>query len=168
MSWFRRNEIDDLDSDVIERKARRIANDFADLTGKYDERTEEIIELLREKGSQLWDCKKYYDMALEFKEENKTLKQEKSEKQQEINALKKQFGELGEYFITNQVPSKPQAITSHDELITYLKIVQYTDKNLLPMRNIISAMKRLKVSKEDMETNHNDLYVNLKIKDWEV
>lgn len=73
--WFKNNN-DIQEPEDIARKARRISNDYEELVAKYDERTEELMELLREKATGLWDCKKYYQMALEFKQEIRALKKE--------------------------------------------------------------------------------------------
>lgn len=165
MNLFKR-KIDD--ADEIERKARRIASDYSEILEKYDERTEEIISLLREKSAGLYDCKKYYDMALEFKDDIKELKSERSEKQQDINLLKKEWGELGLYLIKSGLFIKPQQIDSYEVLIKFLQAIQYSDKSELPVRGIVAAIKRLKVSKSDIETNYPELYTNLRMKDWEV
>ena len=49
----------------------------------------------------------------------------------------------------------------------YLKFIQYVDKDDIPVRNIVAAIKRLKVTREELEKDCGEAYNNLKIKDWE-
>lgn len=165
---FKKDDIeeDEFDPEVIERKARRIANDLEEMVVKYDERTEEVITLLREKSKGLWSCRTYYDGAIQLKGEVKTLKSEKADKMQEIAQLKRQWGDMAEELLNSDIIKKPSAINSTESLITYLKLVQFTDRDELPMRGILAAMKRLHITKEEIEKDYVDIYNNLKMKDW--
>lgn len=156
-----------IEIDDIERQARRLGSELGEVIGKYDERTEEIIELLREKSEGLWECRIYYDKAIELKNENKALKTEKNEEQQKSNAIKKQWNEIGQYFIDRNLCIKPQSIKFYNDLVMYLKFIQYVDKDDIPVRNIVAAIKRLKVTREELEKDCGEAYNNLKIKDWE-
>ncbi len=154
---------DEFDPEVIERKARKISSNLADMTEKYDERTEELIELLREKSEGLWECRTYYDSAMQLKNDIKNLKSEKGDKMQEIAQLKRQWGEMAAYMLKSGVYQKPTCL---EEFIVYLQLVQYMDKIDLPIKNIISMMKKFHITKEDIEKDYADLYSNLKMKDW--
>lgn len=153
----------EFDPSSIKRQARKIGNNLADMTQKYDERTEEVIELLREKSEGLWDCKMYYDGAMQLKGEVKSLKAEKSDKAQETMQVKKQWGELALYMIKNNICKKP---TSLKELVIYLQFIQYIDKEELSIRSISTMMKKFNLTKEDIEKDYIDVYNNLKMKDW--
>lgn len=163
---FMKSEIDEPED--IERKARRIAVSHEELVGKYDDRTEEVITLLREKAEGLFDCRKYFDMASEFKDEIAEIKKDKAKTQSEINAMKRRWGELGEKLLGDGLIGKPQDIKNQEDFMTFLECIQFTDKDVLPMKNILAAWKRLKIDRVWLEENHEELYANLKIKDWEV
>lgn len=165
---FFKRDVDELDPNTIERKARRLAIDHKDLLERYDERTEEVIDLLREKSQNLWTNQSYIDSAMQYKEEAKELKVEKAEKQQEVNVLKREWSELAEGMIQNSWCPKPQAIKTFDEFILLCQLMQFMLKDDIPTRGLIAAMKRLKIEKEYLETNYNDLYINLRMKDWQV
>lgn len=165
---FKRGDIeeDEFDPEVIERKARRIADDLGEMVEKYDERTEELVELLREKAEGLWTCRTYYDSAMQLKGEVKNLKSGKADLTQDMNKLKRQWGSMAEELLKSDMIKKPSTINDYESLITYLRLVQFTDKEDLPMRGLLAAMKRLHITKEDIEKDYIDIYNNLKMKDW--
>ena len=165
---FQKNKVDEFDPDDFEVKARRIAIDHKELLQRYDDRTEEIIDLLKEKAAGLWESKNYFDAAMSLKTETKELKAEKANKQSEINGLKRQWGELAEYILKHGICTKPQNIKSFDEFIAFCQLIQFMDKDDIPMQKLITVMQRLQINKEEMETEYNDLYVNLRMKDWQV
>lgn len=167
MEIFKREKVDkDYDIGEIERKARIIASSYSDLLGKYDEQTEELLELLREKCNGLWACRQYYEGAMQLKEEIKSLKSDKAEKMQEISALKRRFGEVAESIISTDLVKKPQSLANINELATYLQLLRFVDKDMIPVKKILTAMKKMKVTKEDIERDYSEIYIALKMKDW--
>lgn len=160
---FKKEDEDEFDVEVIERKARRIGESLTEITEKYDERTEELLELLREKADGLWDCRTYYDSAMQLKGEIKNIKSEKGNKMQEIAQLKRQWGEMASYILKNDIYKEPSCL---EELIIYLQLIQFADKSDYSSKSILAMMKKFHITKEEIEKDYTDLYSNLKMKDW--
>lgn len=132
---------------------------------ELEEKKDELLQIYKERGEGFTKQIRYLDVLEEQKEEISKLK----DNIKELKAQNKEYKNRVNEYVGSVLKISPSVskCKSKEDVFSYIEVYYVSDEEI-PLEEICKACDKLKITKTSIKNYNEDIYNELKVKNWNI